>query len=102
MTTGRLMMLPTAAVMLTLPLVVLPVTIVTVPAETVARLVLLEVQVATGVTSTMPLHVVACAVKGGSLGAFVVKGGPLVGSILMDWIHPTVTFTVCVPVIDGF
>jgi hypothetical protein len=101
MTTGRLMMLPTAAVMLTLPLVVLPVTIVTVPAETVARLVLLDVQVATGVTSTVPLHVVACAVKV-SVGAFVVKGGPLVGCILMDWIHPTVTFTVCVPVIDGF
>jgi hypothetical protein len=101
MTTGRLMTLPTAAVMLTLPLVVLPVTIVTVPAETVAKLVLLDVQVATGVTSTMPLHVVACAVKV-SVGAFVVKGGPLVGCILMDWIHPTVTFTVCVPVIDGF
>jgi hypothetical protein len=95
------MMLPIAAVMLTLPGVVLPGTIVTVPAETVARLVLLEVQVATGVTSTVPLHVVACAVKG-SLGAFVVKGGPLVGCILMDWIHPTVTVTVCVPVMDGF
>ncbi|MDQ1389089.1 MAG: hypothetical protein QOF56_2543, partial [Acidobacteriaceae bacterium] len=101
MVTAGLMMLPIAAVTLTVPAVVLPGTIVTVPAETVARLVLLDVQVATGVTSTMPLHVVACAVKV-SVGAFVVKGGPLVGCILMDWIHPTVTFTVCVPVIDGF
>jgi hypothetical protein len=95
------MMLPIAAVMLTVPLVVLPVTIVTVPAETVAKLVLLEVQVATVVTSVVPLHVVACAVKL-SLGAFVVKGGPLVGCILIDWMHPTVTFTVCVPEMDGF
>jgi hypothetical protein len=95
------MMLPIAAVMLTVPLVVLPVTIVTVPAETVAKLVLLEVQVATVVTSVVPLHVVACAVKL-SLGAFAVKGGPLVGCILIDWMHPTVTFTVCVPEMDGF
>jgi hypothetical protein len=94
-------MLPIAAVMLTVPLVVFPVTIVTVPAETVARLVLLEVQVATLVTSTTPLHVVACAVKE-SNGAFVVKGGPLVGDIAIDWIHPTVTVTLCVPVMDGF
>jgi len=101
MVTAGLTMLPIAAVMLTVPAVVLPATIVTVPAETVARLVLLEVQVATGVTSTVPLHVVACAVKE-SLGAFVVKGGPLVGCILMDCIHPTVTVTVCVPVMDGF
>jgi hypothetical protein len=101
MTTGVLMMLPTAAVMLTEPLVVLPVTIVTVPAETVAKLVLLEVQVATAVTSVLPLHVVACAVKL-SVGAFAVKGGPLVGCILIAWMHPTVTFTVCVPEMDGF
>jgi len=95
-------MLPIAAVMLTVPAVVLPATIVTVPAETVARLVLLEVQVATSVTGTVPLHVTAFAVKGGSLGTFVVKGGPLVGCMLMDWIHPTVTVTVWVPVMDGF
>jgi hypothetical protein len=101
MTTAGLTMLPMAAVMLMVPAVVFPVTIVTVPADTVARLVLLEVQVATVVTSTVPLHVVACAVNG-SLGAFVVKGGPLVGCILMDWIHPTVTVTLCVPVMDGF
>jgi hypothetical protein len=101
MVTAGLMMLPIAAVMLTVPAVVLPGTIVTVPAETVARLVLLEVQVATVVTSTVPLHVTAFAVKG-SLGTLVVKGGPLVGCMLMDWIHPTVTVTVCVPVMDGF
>jgi hypothetical protein len=95
------MTLPIAAVMFTDPLVVLPVTIVTAPADTVARLVLLEVQVATVVTSVVPLHVVACAVKL-SVGAFWVKGGPLLGCNLIDWMHPTVTFTVCVPEMDGF
>lgn len=80
MVTAVLMMLPIAAVMFTVPLVVLPVTIVTVPAETVARFVLLEVQVATVVTSVVPLHVVASAKKE-SDGAFVVKGGPLDGCI---------------------
>jgi hypothetical protein len=91
-----------AAVMLTVPGVVLPGTIVTVPAETVARLVLLEVQVATVVTSTVPLQDVTAFALKVSLGTFVVKGGPLVGCMLMDWIHPTVTVTVCVPVMDGF
>ena len=36
---------------------------VTRPAETVAMLVLLDVQVATGVISTSPLHVCAIAVR---------------------------------------
>ena len=54
--------LPMVAVMMTLPGVVLPATMVTVPADTVARLGLLEAQVATVVTSAEPLQVVASAV----------------------------------------
>jgi hypothetical protein len=63
MVTGGLMMLPIVAVMVTVPPVVIPDTSVTAPADTVARLVLLEVQVATLVTGTEPLHVDASAVR---------------------------------------
>jgi len=55
---------------------------VTVPADTVARFVLLEVQVATLVTSSDPLHVAAVAVIeiDGSLVVIV----PLVGFSVID------------------
>jgi hypothetical protein len=63
MVTALLTMLPIVAVMVTVPPVVIPDTSVTAPADTVARLVLLEVQVATLVTGTEPLHVDASAVR---------------------------------------
>jgi hypothetical protein len=79
---AMLVTLPIDAVTATCPGVVLPVIIVTVPADTVARLVLLEVQVATLVTSSEPLHVVAVAVieKDGSFVVIV----PLVGFRVID------------------
>jgi len=91
--------LPEEAVMVTLPLVVAPVANVTTPFETVARLLLLEVQVATAVISTEPLHVAARAVKE-VVGWFEVME-PLDGDMVIDWMQPTVTVTVCVPVTDG-
>ena len=54
----------------------------TVPADTVARLVLLELQVATLVTSSEPLHVAAVAVIERD-GSFVVIV-PLVGFRVID------------------
>jgi hypothetical protein len=93
-------MLPMVAVTVTIPPEVMPDTMLTVPAETVARFVLLEVQVATSLTSGEPLHVVATASREID-GAFVVTV-PLVGLILIAVMHPTVTVTLCVPVIDGF
>jgi hypothetical protein len=76
--TVLLVMLPIVALMFTLPLVVRPDTSVTTPAATVARLVLLEVQVATLVTSKEPLHVSASADRV-SVVTLAVKGGALVG-----------------------
>src|SRR5579864_1680 len=93
-------MLPEEAVMATVPPVVMPDTIVTVPAETVARFVLLDVQVATLVMSGEPLHVSAVAVKE-KVGELAVTV-PLEGFTWIDWMQPTVTFTVCDPVMDGF
>ena len=55
---------------------------VTVPADTVARLLLLEFQVATLVTSSEPLHVAAVAVIEKD-GWFVVTV-PLVGFRVID------------------
>ena len=103
MVTALLTTLPDEAVMVTVPIVVLPVTSVTTPAVTVARLVLLEVHVATSVKGKDPLHVCASAVKV-SLGRLPVKvkGLALDGCTRIDWIQPTVTVTGCVPVIDGF
>jgi hypothetical protein len=92
-------MLPEEAVMVTLPLVVAPVARVTTPFETVARLVLLEVQVATSVIGTEPLHVAAVAVKSAVVWFEVME--PLDGDMVIDWMQPTVTVTVCVPVMDG-
>ena len=59
----------------------------TVPAETVARFVSLDVHVATEVTSGDPLHVVAVAVSAKD-GLFVVIV-PLVGFTVIAVIHPT-------------
>lgn len=69
---------PMVAVMFTLPPVVRPDASVTTPADTVAKLVLLEVQVATLVTSKEPLQVSAVAVKI-SVVLLPVKGAALVG-----------------------
>ena len=80
MVTALLTTLPIVAVMLTLPPlpVVSPATSVTTPADTVARLVLLDVQVATEVTGDGPLHVWASAVNV-SVVLLAVNGGALVG-----------------------
>jgi hypothetical protein len=84
--------LPTVAVIFTLPPVATVVALKTTPAETVAKVVLLEVQVATLVTSESPLHVTAVAVNV-SVKLLAVKAGALVG-IWIWLIHPTVTVTV--------
>ncbi len=92
-----LVMLPMVAVMVTVPPplpVVRPVAIVTVPADTVARLVLLEVQLATEVTSGDPLQVVAVAVSATVVLLLVTV--PLVGFTVIEVMQPTVTVTVCV------
>ena len=69
---------PIAAVMITFPPVVRPVASRTVPADTVAKAVLLEVQVATLVTTTEPLHVTAVAVSWSDV-LLAVKAAALVG-----------------------
>ena len=76
--TALLVTLPIAAVMVTVPPVVRPATSKTAPADTVARLVLLEVQVATSVTGNEPLQVSASAVKSSSV-RLADKGCALVG-----------------------
>lgn len=93
-------MLPTEAVIATVPLVVMPDTIVTVPADTVARLVLLEVQVATLVTSTVPLQVVASASI--DTEGWLLVTVPLVGFKVIDSIHPVTTVTLWVADTEGF
>jgi hypothetical protein len=91
---------PMVAVIFTLPAVVTVEALVTTPADTVARLVLLEVHVATSVTGKSPLHVTAVAVNV-SVKLLPVNGEALVG--IWIWLmHPTVTVTVCVPVAAGF
>jgi hypothetical protein len=99
---GLLTILPIEAVMVTVPPVptARPGTIETMPADTVARLVLLEVQVATSVTSGLPLQVTAVAVIG-NVGSLVVTL-PFVGFNVIAVMHPTVTVTVWVPVMDEF
>jgi len=91
---------PMAAVTVTVPPVVMPDTIVTVPADTVARFVLLEVHVATSVTGSDPLQVTASAVRE-TVGSLVVTV-PLVGDTAIDVMHPTVTVTVAVADTDAF
>ncbi len=74
-------------------------TAVTVPCDTVAICVLLELQVATVVMSKEPLHVVASAVNAVVLPAPMML--PLDGFIVIDWMQPNVTVSACVPLIDG-
>jgi hypothetical protein len=101
MLTALLTMLPEEAVMLTVPVVVLPETSVTTPDVTVANDVLLDVHVATSVKGKDPLHVSASAENVSlELLPVNVKAGALVGVTLIDWMQPTVTVTVCVPVTD--
>lgn len=87
--------------MFTVPAVVLPEVNVTVPADTVARAVLLEFQVATEVTSNDPLQVSASAVMGPNVGTLVVTA-PLVGFNVILVTQPTVTVTVAVAVMVEF
>lgn len=96
------MTLPIEAVTVTVPPVVKPATPETRPADTVARLVLLEVQVATLVTSTgaLLLHGVAVAVSC-TVRLVPLLTEPLVGFRVIEVTH-WLTVTVCVPVIDGF
>ena len=94
-------MLPIEAVTVTVPPAVKPVSPETRPADTVARLVLLEVHVATSVTSGDPLQVTAVAVSC-TVVSLLLLTAPLVGLIVIDSMHPTVTVTVWVPVMDGF
>ena len=93
-------MLLMVAVMFTLPAAVTVAALVTTPADTVARVVLLEVQVATEVTSKSPLQVTAVAFNV-SVRLLAVNSWALVG-IWIWLIHPTVTVTGWVPVADGF
>jgi hypothetical protein len=62
---------------------------VTTPAETVAMVVLLEVQVATLVMGNGPLQVVAVAVN--EVDGIVFVMTPLDGDIVIDVMQPTVT-----------
>jgi len=93
-------MLPMLAVIFTLPPVVTVVALWTTPADTVAKVVSLEVQCATPVTSKLPLQVTAVAINV-SVKLLAVSAFALVG--IWIWLmHPTVTVTVCVPVAAGF
>ncbi len=96
-----LVMFPIEAVMVTCPPLVIPATAETTPADTVAKFVLLDVHVATEVTSGDPLQVVAVALSV-TVAPELAPTLPLVGSSVIAVIHPTVTVTLCVPVIDGF
>jgi hypothetical protein len=100
MLTKLLVTLPAEAVMVTVPVVWLPATSVTTPADTVAKAVLLDTHVATAVISNGPLHVVACA-SSETLGLLPVNAGGFPGVTWIDEMQPTVTFTVCCPVIVG-
>ena len=94
-------MFPIEAVTVTFPPVVIPATAETTPAVTVARDVLLEVQVATSVTSSDPLHVIALAVISTVVPSLALTE-PLVWLKVIDLMHPTVTVTVCITKTDAF
>jgi hypothetical protein len=97
--TAGLMIVPDCAVMAVVPTA----TAVAVPPAIVATDGLLEPQLATLVMSVIPLQVVAFASKTWVLLAVETEmTGGLVGVTAIDRMHPTVTVTVCVPVIDGF
>src|SRR5215831_6780100 len=78
----------------------MPATAETTPADTVARFVLLEVHVATEVTSGDPLQVVAVAVID-TVEPALAPTLPLVGLSVIALMQPTVTVTLCVPVMVG-
>ena len=87
---GLLVMPPADAEMVTVPSAPVAAVGVTDPAETVAISVLLEVHVATDVTSTAPLHVWAVAV----METLVVPPlliAAFVGLSVMDSMQPTIT-----------
>ena len=98
---GELMMLPEEAVIDMVPSAPAVPVGVTIPADTVAMVVLLEVHTAIEVISIGPLHVFAVA-----LIVWLVLppllSVKLVGFRVIDWMQPTVTVTVCVPLMDGF
>jgi len=94
-------MLPMEAVIVTVPPVVRPATPDTSPADTVAKLVLLEFHDATEVTSGEPLQVVAMALSG-CVVPLLLLTLPLVGLTVIALMQPTVTVTVCVAEIEGF
>jgi len=77
-------------------------TAVATPPATVATLGLLELQLELLVTTTTPLHVVAFAANVWVLGDPETEMVALVGEIAIDWMHPTVTVSDCVPVMVGF
>jgi len=79
----------------------MPGTAETTPSVTVARFELLEVHVATSVTFGDPLQVVAVAVIV-TVEPELALTLPLVVSSLIAVMQPTVTVTLCVPVIEGF
>src|SRR5215472_10298146 len=79
----------------------MPATADTTPAVTVARFVLLDLHVATEVTSGDPLQVVAVAVMFTVVPALALTL-PLVVSSVIAVMQPTVTVTLCVPVMVGF
>ena len=95
-----LVMLPIEAVTVTCPPVVKPATAETTPAVTVARFVLLEAQFATEVTPTVPLQVAALAVRS-TVEPELLLTEPPVGDFVIDVTHPTVTVTLCVPLMVG-
>lgn len=76
-------------------------TAVTNPEFTVATAVLLEVHVAIVVMGTIPLHVVAFASNCCVLGLLEALRVALVGLSAIDVMHPTVTVSDCVPLIEG-
>ncbi len=97
-----LMTLPIEAVTVTVPPALKPATPETTPADTVARLLLLEVHVAMLVTGTdaPPPHGTPIAVSV-TVVPLLLLTEPLAGDIVIDVTH-SLTVTVCVPDIDGF
>jgi hypothetical protein len=87
---GLLVMPPADAEMVTVPSAPEAAVGVTTPAETVAICVLLEVQVATEVMSTAPLHVWAVAVMLTLVVPPLVIAA-FVGLSVMDVMQPTIT-----------
>ena len=98
---ASLVMLPIEAVTVTVPPAVRPATPETKPADTVARFVLLEVQVATLVTSAAPLQVSAVATSCTVVPELLLTD-PLVWFNVIRVTQPTVTVTVCVADTDAF